>query len=93
MAHRDVPAQSGQGGLVEDLGDQAHLLVHHDAAAVADRDAGRFLAAVLQRVQAEVSELGDVFVRGPDTEHAARVTWRPVFGKGFIRETTVGGCH
>src|SRR5690349_13032579 len=88
-----LPGQGGQGGLVEDLGDQAHLLVHHDAAAVADRDAGRFLAAVLERVQAEVGELGDVLVRGPDTEHAARVSWRPVLGKGFIRETTVGGCH
>jgi hypothetical protein len=48
---------------------------------------------VLQRVQAVIGEVGDVLVRGPDTEHAARVTWRPVLGKDFIRETTVGGCH
>ena len=33
------PAQRGQRGLVEDLGDQAHLLVHHDPVAVTDRDA------------------------------------------------------
>ena len=93
MTHRDVAAERGQGGLVEDLGDQPHLLVHHDAAAVADRDARGLLPAVLQRVQAVVGELGHVLVRGPDTEHAAGVSWRPVLGEEFIRQTTVGGCH
>ena len=70
---RDVAAQRGQRGLVEDLGDQAHVLVDHDPVAVADRDAGRLLAAVLQCVQAEVGELGDVLTRGPDAEDPAGV--------------------
>jgi len=43
----DVPAQGGERRLVEDLRDEAHLLVDDDAPAVADRDACRLLAAVL----------------------------------------------
>ena len=43
----DVAPQSGERRLVEDLGDEPHLLVYDDPPAVADRDAGRFLAAVL----------------------------------------------
>ena len=38
-------------------GDQAHVLVDDDPGAIADRDPGRLLAAVLERVQAEVGEL------------------------------------
>ena len=74
MTHRDVAAERGQGGLVEYLGDQPHLLVHHDAAAVADRDARGLLPPVLQRVQAEVGELGHILVgaQTPNTPHASR---------------------
>ena len=93
MPDRDVAAQRGQGGLVEDLGDQAHLLVHHDAAAVTDRDARRFLPAVLQRVQAVVGELRDILTRRPDTEYAAGLSWRRVLVNKLIRQTAVGGCH
>ena len=60
-------------GLVEDLRDQAHVLVDEDLAAVADRDAGRLLAAVLQGVEAEVGQLGDVLAGRPDPEDAAGV--------------------
>ena len=93
VPHRDVAAQCGQRWLVEDLGDQAHLLVHHDPAAVADRDARRLLPPVLQRVQPVVGELGDVLARRPDTEHAAGVSWRRVGGIRVIRRAAVGGCH
>ena len=93
VAHRDVAAERGQGGLVEYLGDQAHLLMHHDAAAVADGDARGPLAPVLQRVQAEVGELGHVLVGGPYAEYAAGISWRPVLGDDFVRQTTVWGCH
>ena len=58
----EVAAQRAQVRLVEDLGDQAHVLVDEDLLAVADRDAGRLLAAVLQGVEAEVGELGDLGV-------------------------------
>jgi hypothetical protein len=66
-----VPDHAGQRRLVEDLGDQAEVLEHHHAAAVADGHAGSLLAAVLQRVEAVVGQLGDVLARRPDAEDAA----------------------
>ena len=54
VADRDVADQAGERRLVEDLGDQAHVLVDEDLPAVADRDAGRLLAAVLEGVETEV---------------------------------------
>ncbi len=88
-----MAGQRGQRGLVEDLGDEAHLLVHQDAGAVADRDARRFLPAVLQRVQAVVGQLGDILARRPDAEHTAGLSRRPVLGHGLIQATTVRGGH
>ena len=80
VADGDVADEAGERRLVEDLGDQAHVLVDEDLAAVADGDAGRLLATVLERVQAEVRELGDVLARGPDAEHAAGVLRSLVLG-------------
>ena len=80
VADGEVALERGQRGLVEDLGDQAHVLVDQDLAAVADRDAGRLLAAVLQGVEAEVGELRDVLAGGPDPEDAARVLRSLVVG-------------
>ena len=93
MSHRDVAAERGQGRLVEYLRDQPHFLVHHDAVTVADRDARGLLSAVLQCVQAVVGEFGHVLVGSPHTEYAACVSWRPVLGGAFIRQTPVGGCQ
>ena len=73
MADRDVADEARERRLVEDLRDQAHVLVDEDLPAVADRDAGRLLAAVLEGVQPEVGELRDVLARGPDAEHATGV--------------------
>ena len=47
---------------VEDIGHQAHSLVDHHASVTRDGDPGTLLAAVLQRVQAEIGELGGVRV-------------------------------
>ena len=56
----------------EHVGDESGLLVDPGPAAVAHGDAGRLLAAVLQREQPEERELGDaVAVRRRDAEHAA----------------------
>src|SRR5215469_2826643 len=60
VAHRDVSVQRVQHGLVEDLRHQAHVLVDHDPGPVADGNAGRLLAAMLERVQAVVSKLCDI---------------------------------
>ncbi len=71
---RDVALERCQRGLVEDLGDQAHVLVDEDLAAVADRDAGRLLAAVLQGVEAVVGQLGDV-LPGAHTPKTPQASW------------------
>ena len=93
MADGDVAAQRGEHGLVEHLGDQAHVLVHHDPGAVADRDAGRLLPPVLQRVQAEVGELGDFLARRPDAEYTTRVLRRPVPVIDVIGQPAIGLDH
>ena len=90
---RDVAAQRGQRGLVEDLGHQAHVLVHHDPVTVADGDARRLLAPVLQGVQAEVGELGDFLTGGPHAEHSACVPRRPVSGIYVVRQSAIGVDH
>ena len=78
------PRSDVEVALVEDLRDQAHVLVDQDLLAVADGDAGRLLAAVLQGVEAEVGELGDLgrvvagAVTGPDAEDPAGVLRAPL---------------
>ena len=89
----DVPAQRVQHRLVEDLRNEAHVLVDDDAVPVADRDPGRLLAAVLERVQAEVGELGDFLVRGPGAEHAAGVPGRVVGGVEIVVQTAIRLDH
>ena len=73
MADGDMPPQRVERGLVEHLRDQAEVLVDQHRRAVADRDAGRLLATMLKRIEAEVGELGDLLAGGPDAEDSARV--------------------
>ncbi len=73
MSDGDVSAERLEAGLGEHLGDQSHLLVHDDVIAVAHRDAGRLLPAMLKRVEAEVGELGDLLAGGPDAEDSAGI--------------------
>ncbi len=73
VADGDVAGERVQRVLVEDLRHEPHVFVDEDLLAVAGRDAGRLLAAVLQRVEAEVAEFGDFFAGCPDPEYAARV--------------------
>ena len=89
MADREVALQRLQRRLVEDLRDQSHVLVDEDLAAVADRDAGGLLAAVLQGVEPEVGQLGDVLAGGPDAEDAAGVLRALVVGVDRHRETAI----
>ena len=76
VADGDVAGEVGQGLVVEDLGDQAKVLVDEDLGAVGGGDAGRLLAAVLEGVQAEVGQAGDLLARGPDAEDTALLAWR-----------------
>ena len=85
--------QRVEGGLVEDLTHQAHVLEDHDPAAIAHGDTGGLLAAVLQRIQAEVGELGDILVRRPHPEHPTGVLGSTVVGVEFVRQTSIRAGH
>lgn len=76
VADGHVPAQARQRRLVEDLRDQAEILVDDDTRAVAHRDTGGLLAPVLQRVETEVGQVGDLLpgAHTPKTPHAS---WGP----------------
>src|SRR5581483_12323681 len=54
MPDRELAAQPAEVLLVEDLRHESHLAEDGQPAAVGDRDPGRLLAAVLERVQREV---------------------------------------
>jgi uncharacterized repeat protein (TIGR01451 family) len=71
VADRHVALQRAQLLLVEDLGDEAGVAHRRDVAALAGGDPGRLLTAVLQRVEAEVGEAGDVVAGRVYAEDAA----------------------
>ncbi len=67
-----VPAQAAELALVEDRGDETHVLHHGDDVAVAHRHAGRLLAAVLEGVEAVEDEVCHRAPRGIYPEDSAR---------------------
>ncbi len=73
MTDGDVSGQAVQHLLVENLIDQTEIGVDEYVFAVTDRDTGRFLAPVLQRIEAEVRELADVFTWSVDAEDPALI--------------------
>ena len=76
VADGDVAGEVGQGLVVEDLGDQAEVLIDEDLGAVGGGDAGRLLAAVLEGVEAEVGQAGDLLAGRPHAEDAALLSRR-----------------
>src|SRR5262249_38300717 len=72
---------------------QAEVLVDHDAGAVADRDAGGLLPAVLQRVEAEIRQLRHLFATRPDPEHAALVLRTLFDGVQVVAEQAIASGH
>ena len=73
MPDGEVALERREAALVEDLGDEAHVLDDGDRLAVAHRDAGRLLPAVLEREEPEVGELGDRLAGCVHPEDAAGV--------------------
>ena len=71
MADREIAVQSAQLLLVEDLRHEPHVAQRGEPAFVGDRDAGRLLAAMLEREQSEVGQACDVALGRPDSEQAA----------------------
>ena len=78
VADGHVAGEAAERPLVEDVGDQAHVLDDRDRPAVGHGDAGRLLAAVLQGVEPEVGQVGDRLAGGVHAEDAARLLRRVV---------------
>ncbi|GAA0624715.1 hypothetical protein GCM10010394_64280 [Streptomyces crystallinus] len=93
MTDRDMTLEGAEGSLVEDLGNEPHVLEDEDLGAVADRDSRGFLAPMLEGVKPEVSELGDLFTRSPDAEDAASVLGAFLAGEQIMIESTVTTWH
>ena len=66
-----------KGLLVEDAADEPEALVQAELRAVTDSDAGRFLAAMLERVEPDIRHAGDGVAGRPDADDAALLA-RPV---------------
>ena len=84
VADRRLAGKAREPGLVEDVGDVAHLPLDVDLAVVERGDAGRLLAPVLEGVETEVGEVGGI-LRIADAEDAAFVReagalnhWKPI---------------
>ena len=91
MPQRHVALQAAENLFVENAGDEPHLAMAVDRDAVADRETRALLAAVLQRVQAEVCQPRDVFAGRVDSGDPARLV-QNVTGRlpGFL---VVGPRH
>ena len=77
VADRQLAVQAGEASLVEHLRHEAEVAQRGQPAVLADGDPRRLLAAVLQRVEAEVREPGDVTAGRPHAEDAAHQATRP----------------
>ena len=92
VADRHVAGERLEAALVEHLGDQPQLALGRDVAALAGRDAGRLLAAVLERVEREVGEPGNVELGGVDTEYPALVAGTVTFAREISGGLPLRGC-
>ena len=93
MPDGQIAAKASQRGLVEDLGNQAEILVDHHSRTVADRDARCLLATVLQRIQPKVSEFGYFFTGRPDSENATCVLRAWPVGVELVTQPAVASGH
>lgn len=93
MSDRNMSAQRLETGFGEDLRDQTHVLVHNDVAAVAHRDSGGLLTAMLQRVQTKVGQLGDFIPRCPDPEYSAGVLRALFIRQKVVAESAIASDH
>ena len=82
VADRHVAVERAQLLLVEDLRDEPGVAQRGDVAALARRDPGRLLAAVLERVEREVGELRDLLAGRVHAEDAALVARAVAVGNG-----------
>jgi hypothetical protein len=75
VADGHIPRERVKRVLVEDLRDQAHVLVRQDGLAIGDRDASALLAAVLQCVQAKIRKPCYVFAWRIHAKNSTALLW------------------
>jgi hypothetical protein len=75
VADPEITLEGRERRLVEDLRHEAELLVDEEVLPVRNRDARRFLAAVLLGEEAEVGKAGDFLMGCPHPEEAAFLSW------------------
>ena len=96
VADSVLAAEAGEHLFVEDLAEQTEVLDDRDLAVVAHGDAGALLAAVLQGVEAEERQAGDVAPRCVDAEDATAVVQTVVVQGArfwFVRRAAVGATR
>ncbi|GHA00530.1 hypothetical protein GCM10010329_23010 [Streptomyces spiroverticillatus] len=93
MTDRDMALEGAERGFVEDLRDQSHVLEDEDLGPVAYCDTGGLLSPVLQCIQSEIGELGDLFAGSPDTEDAASVLGAFLTGEQVVVESSITTRH
>ncbi len=94
MADRDLTVEAAELLFVEDLRHEPEVAQRRETPVLGDRDAGRLLAAVLQREQAEVREPCDIAIRCMDPEDAAHQATTPIWTKPrFPSRFTLLGLH
>ena len=91
VAHGHVTLEGFEVAFVEHLGDKPHVLVHEDLLAVRGRDARGFLPAVLERVQPEIGQGGNVFPWREYAKNAAFILRAAIVGKEVVVESSVCG--
>src|SRR4029453_8066810 len=75
------------------LGYQTHVFEDHDLRALADRNSGRLLPPVLERVEPEVGELGDLLMRRPDAKNPTRILGSAIVGVYVVVQQAITLCH
>ena len=93
VSHRQVPGQGVQRGLVEDLGNEAHVLVDVDPLAVTGSYTSRLLTAVLQCIQPVIGEFCYFFTWCPDPEDATSVLRAFFAREKIMRKFSIAACH
>ena len=83
-----MTTQALEGLLGEHLRHEALILIHEDLLAIRCRNTGALLAAVLQGIEGEVGQAGNVLARGPYPEDAAVIV-RVIVSEEFL----IGQCH
>jgi hypothetical protein len=90
---RDMPPERGERRFVERLADETHVLVNENLTPVTDCDPRRLLPPVLQGIEPEIGEFGNLFPRRPNPEDATGVLRSQVLRVQIMSEPTIATSH